>query len=207
MRHFCSVLIGLAMATAAIVPFSQAQTTTVSGEANSNPSRYQLLGLTFETPLTFSAPAGSGEGVAVVYPPTAAPGEHEIMITLIDVLPVDSVLGRLSDHELRLFLRSTGLGSTPTSTPGMIERRILGRRLQGEVYFKGGERPIYQELYLVRLSTGNRMAIALEAEDRTPLALVEEVFSHVANSFAEIPPRTREWRRSFQWHKQNSAQR
>lgn len=39
------------------------------------PQRYQLLGLSFETPLQFSPPTSFGEnGVAVVYPANAVPG-------------------------------------------------------------------------------------------------------------------------------------
>ncbi|MDG2989880.1 hypothetical protein L3556_02860 [Candidatus Synechococcus calcipolaris G9] len=206
MRHLFSALIGLTVATGAIAPLGWAQLTPPA-ESETQPSRYQLIGVTFETPLTFSPPRGTGSGVAVVYPPMAAPGDHELMVSLLEIDMPSGILGELTNTELSSFLRYTGLGGAPARRPSMIERRIFGRRIQGEVFFKEGERPIYQELYLVRLSTGKRMAISLEAEERAPLALVEEVFSHVANSFMELPPRSREWRRSFEWHKHNSAQR
>ncbi|AHB88125.1 hypothetical protein NK55_03970 [Thermosynechococcus sp. NK55a] len=164
------------------------------------PQRYQLLGLSFETPLPFSPPTPFGEnGVAVVYPANAVPGEHELMVSLIALPKIDEVLGGLSDQELRNWLRFTQLGGSPTTTSTPVERRILGRRLRGEVRYLPVPRPIHQELYFMQLQGGQRLALLLEAEDQVPLPVMEEVFNHVTASLQELPPRSPAWKRSFQW--------
>lgn len=99
------------------------------------PQRYQLLGLSFETPLQFSPPTSFGEnGVAVVYPANAVPGEHELMVSLISLPKTSEVLGGLSDQELRSWLRFTQVGVL-SAAPARIERRILGRRVRGEMFY------------------------------------------------------------------------
>ncbi|BAC08782.1 hypothetical protein [Thermosynechococcus vestitus] len=162
--------------------------------------RYQLLGLSFETPLPFSPPTAFGEnGVTVVYPANAVPGEHELMVSLIGLPKIDDVLGGLSDQELRNWLRFTQLGGSPTTPSAPVERRILGRRLRGEVRYLPVPRPIHQEVYFIQLQGGRRLALLLEAEDQVPLPVMEEVFNHVTASLQELPPRSPAWKRSFQW--------
>ncbi|HIK35282.1 MAG TPA: hypothetical protein IGQ15_06280 [Thermosynechococcus sp. M98_K2018_005] len=166
------------------------------------PQRYQLLGLSFETPLQFSPPTSFGEsGVAVVYPANAVPGEHELMVSLIRLPKTSEVLGGLSDQELRSWLRFTQVGGPLSAAPAHIERRILGRRVRGEMFYYPTPRPIHQELYLMHLQGGQRLAILFEAEDQVPLPVMEQVFNHVAASLQELPPRSREWKQSFEWWK------
>lgn len=180
---------------------SRASEATIQAVAPA-PQRYQLLGLSFETPLQFSLPTSLGEhGVAVVYPANAALGEHELMVSLITLPKTSDVLGALSDQELRSWLRFTQVGGPLSAAPGWIERRIFGRRVRGEVFYYPTPRPIHQELYLMHLQGGQRLAILFEAEDQVPLPVMEQVFNHVAASFQELPPRSREWKRSFEWWK------
>ncbi len=166
------------------------------------PQRYALLGLSFETPLPFSAPTAMGEnGVAVVYPANSVPGEHELMVSLISLPRLSEVLGELSDQELRSWLRFTEVPRSMAAAPTRVERRILGRWVRGEMLYLQNPRPLHQELYLMRLQGGGRLAIIFEADERVPLPLMEQVFSHVAATAQELPPRSREWKRSFEWWK------
>lgn len=165
------------------------------------PQRYQLLGVSFETPFQFSLPRSFGEnGVAVVYPANALPGEHELMVSLISLPKTSEVLGGLSDQELRSWLRFTQMDG-PLAAAEQIERWILGRRVHGEVFYYRTPRPIHQELYLIHLEGDQRLAILFEAEEHVPLPVMEQVFNHVAASLQELPPRSREWKRSFEWWK------
>ncbi|WP_299041270.1 hypothetical protein [uncultured Thermosynechococcus sp.] len=163
------------------------------------PQRYQLLGLSFETPLPFSPPTSFGEnGVAVVYPANALPGEHKLMVALMSLPKTSEVLGGLSDQELRSWLRFTQMGGSLSAASGRIERQILGRRVGGEVFYDPTPRPMHQELYLIHLQGGRRLALLFEAEDQVPLPVLEQVFNHVAASLQELPPRSREWQQSFE---------
>ncbi|MFN4195423.1 MAG: hypothetical protein ACK4HM_06310 [Thermosynechococcus sp.] len=183
------------------LPMGRASEPTIQAVAPV-PQRYQLLGVSFETPFQFSPPRSFGEnGVAVIYPANAGPGEHELMVSLISLPKTSEVLGGLSDQELRSWLRFTQIDGPLAAAAGRIERRILGRRVRGEVFYYPTPRPIHQELYLLHLQGGQRLAILLEAEEQVPLPVMEQVFNHVAASLQELPPRSQEWKRSFEWWK------
>ncbi len=173
----------------------------ISTAPQAQAQQHNLLGVTFQTPFAFSNPTAINEGVAVLYPPSAAPGEHDLLVGIMEVPTADSVIGNLSPSELMNWLRYS-LDTAPASAMVTPVRRVLfGRRLQGEALVKDPSRPIYQELYIVRLSTGKRLAIKLEADYEIPLADVESLFTTVAASFQELEPNSRAWKQSLQWWK------
>jgi hypothetical protein len=201
MRYLIPLGYSLAFVSIILPAISVASEVTLQAVAPT-PQRYALMGVSFETPVSFSAPTAMGEnGVAVVYPANSVPGEHELMVSLISLPPMSDVLGGLSDQELRSWLRFTEVDGPLSAAPGRIERRILGRRVRGEVFYHQTPRPLHQELYLMRLQGGRRLAIIFEADDHVPLPMIEQVFSHVAATAQELAPRSREWKRSFEWWK------
>lgn len=201
MRLLLTLGCSLTLLSAFPLLMGRASEATIQAVA-SVPQRYQLLGLSFETPLQFSPPTSFTEnGVAVVYPANALPGEHKLMVALISLPKTSEVLGGLSDQELRSWLRFTQMGGSLSAAPGRIERQILGRRVGGEVFYYPTPRPIHQELYLIHLQGGQRLALLFEAENQVPLPVLEQVFNHVATSLQELPPRSREWKQSFEWWK------
>ncbi|XFA74179.1 hypothetical protein RYO59_002444 [Thermosynechococcaceae cyanobacterium Okahandja] len=201
MRYLIPLSCSLALLGMMPLVSSRANDATLQAVAPT-PQRYTLLGLSFETPIPFSTPTALGEnGVAVVYPPNSVPGEHELMVSLISLPKMSDVLGELSDQELRSWLRFTEVDGPLSATPARIERPFLGRRVRGELFYHRTPRPIHQELYLMRLQGGRRLAVILEAEEHVPLPMMEQVFSHVAATAQELSPRSREWKRSFEWWK------
>ncbi len=207
MKQFFGISLGAIVGVGSLVfsTIALANPTPVISESPQS-RQYQLLGLSFETPWAFSPPAAITEGVAVVYPPSARPGEHELLVGLVEVPGMESVLGNLSPSELMHWLRHS-LDLAPASsviTP--VSRTILGRRIQGESLVKNPGTPIYQEVYVVRLSQGGRLAIKFEAADAVPLAQIEAVFTQVAASFQELEPRSRAWRQSMEWWRTSNTQ-
>lgn len=173
----------------------------VIAQPDPSAQQYNLLGITFQTPGPFSPPRPITDGVAVVYPPLATPGEHELLVGIQDIPAPDSVLGSLSTIELMNYLRYS-LGTGPLVNPVTpVNRVMFGRRLQGEALVKNPMDPIYQEFYIIRLSTGSRLGIRLEAAHQVPLAQVDAVFSSIAASFQELDPKSRAWRQSMEWWK------
>ncbi|AFY62416.1 hypothetical protein [Synechococcus sp. PCC 6312] len=178
---------------------------TVTAQPQPSPQTYNLLGITFQTPGPFSPPRAIADGVAVVYPPVATPGEHELLVGIQEIPAADSILGSLSTVELMNYLRYS-LGTGPLVNPVTpVNRVMFGRRLQGEALVKNPTDPIYQEFYIVRLSTGSRLGIKLEAAQQVPLAEVDAVFSAVAASFQELEPKSRAWKQSMEWWKYPSS--
>lgn len=201
MRYLIPLGCSLALVSTMPLLSSLASEATLQSVATT-PQRYTLLGLSFETPMPFSAPTAMGQnGVAVVYPAHAVPGEHKLMVRLISLPRMSEVFSNLSEQELRSWLRFTQVGSSLAASPGRIERHILGRRVRGEVFYHQTPRPLHQELYLIRLQGGQHLAIIFEADDQVPLPMIEQVFGHVAATAQELPAQSREWQHSFEWWK------
>jgi hypothetical protein len=161
---------------------------------------YNLLGISFTPPVSFSEPTAIKTGVAVLYPDTATPGNEDFKMTLID-LPSNNLSENLNDEEMSQWVRFSLLNTT--SPPDrQVERTILGRRLVGDVQLRQSRRPTYEETYIVPLSNGHQVVVTFEATAQMPLEQVESMISKVSQTMQELTPKSKEWKDSFKWQKQ-----
>ncbi len=161
---------------------------------------YNLLGVTFQPTVSFSEPTAVKTGVAVLYPATATPGNEDFRVTLID-MPPSNLQENMDDTELSQWVRFSLFNSSapPDAT---VERTILGKRLVGDVQVRQSRRPTYEEIYIVPLSSGHQLVVSFEASAQLPLEKVESLINTVAQTMQELPPKSKEWKNSYQWQKQ-----
>jgi hypothetical protein len=193
--------LSLMLLTAAVIPVVRADELSAVSQVN-NGKRYALQGVTFETPVNFSEPKPiKGGGVGVLYPANAALGNEDLRVTLLTV-PATKVLDGMTDQEMSAWSRYVYLDNA--SPPGgAVERTFLGRVVQGEAYIKqSGQRRVFQEVYVVPLSTGERLAVVFEADSRLPLQVIESLINPVTGSMRELAPKSKEWKNSYKWNKQ-----
>ena len=144
-------------------------------------------GVGFQTPLAFSKPMDIGMGaVALANPPQAGPGQGGLVITLVAV-PKDlqESMGN-NPAEVMNYVKSTYLG-TAKPAQGARERTFLGQVVKGEVQQMSIPKPGELEVYLVPLSGGDKMAVALTRDQKTPAAEAAKVMDMVAKTFKEVP--------------------
>ncbi|MGB7414447.1 MAG: hypothetical protein WA902_09590, partial [Thermosynechococcaceae cyanobacterium] len=78
-----------------------------------------------------------------------------------------------------------GINSPSSNYP---QRSFFNRSVTGELQIKRNNRGFaLTEVYLVPLSAGHKVAIALEADDQLPIVEVEEAFNTVAQTLREDP--------------------
>lgn len=169
----------------------------ISAQVNVSPGTrvYNLLGITFTPSISLSTPIPVRDGVAVLYPATATPGNEDFRVTLID-LPINNLQENMNDIEMSQWVRFSLLNIT-TPPDGKIERVILGKRLVGDIQLKLAKRETYQEIYLVPLSSRHQLVLTFEADARLPLQTTESLINTVSQTMQEIPPESKEWKRSF----------
>jgi hypothetical protein len=186
---------------AVAAPTSAATGTTTDHNRSDATTRQNLLGISFQTPEPLSAPVAlRGNGVGVLYPATATPGNEDFKLTLMDLPPGDVILDNMSDAEVANWVRFTVLGNN-RPVDGRIERTILGRRLIGDLQLQRSRRQTVEEIYLLPLSTGHRLVVTFTSDQGLPLQKIETIIGSIAESMQELPARSPEWRESFRWQK------
>ncbi len=142
--------------------------------------------VTFSTPVKFSAPVDIGlDAVALVSPPERRPGAGRMEITLVKV--VKDMAESIGDDETILteYLKPTFLGITEKGTEA-AGRAFLGKTIPGEIMET--EVPVPGELvcYLVPLSGGDRLLVALRRAADTPAEEAETVLAMIAETLDEV---------------------
>ncbi|MFZ1728951.1 MAG: hypothetical protein WBQ23_04865 [Bacteroidota bacterium] len=143
--------------------------------------------IAFDTPIQFSPPADIGlNAVALVSPPESQSGAGSMEITLVSV-PPDMAEGMENDNEMILgYLKSTFLA---TSKPGKktAGRSFLTKTVEGETVSSTIPKPSELEYYLVPLSDGAMMLIALRWDSSVTTEDAAAVFAMIAETLKEIP--------------------
>jgi hypothetical protein len=172
-------------------------------EANAEPT-YTLLGVSFSSPERFSSPiAAPQQGVSLLYPATSTPGNEDFKVTLRSLPPKDAILDALSEAELQQWARYTQLG-LQRQPDGKIERTILGRRLIGDLQIDRSRRQMVSEIYILSLSTGHRLLLTFETNQRLSLQKAEDLIGTIATSMEELPNNSKAWKDSFRWQKRKA---
>jgi len=141
----------------------------------------------FETPVDFSKPEEIGMGAVALTSPSDSPqGKGNLVITLVYV-PKDmqESMGN-NPAAVMTYVKSTYLG---TAKPAQRAKDItfLGQVVKGEVQAMTIPKPGELEVYLVRLSGGDKVAVALARGQDIPAAEAAKVMGMVAKTFKESP--------------------
>jgi hypothetical protein len=148
--------------------------------------RHAWWTVAFETPVPFSAPREIGlDAVALAHPPGSGEGVGRIEIVLA-AAPKDMVDGMgMSDEELLGYFKTTFLG---LSAPAVrkVERTFLGRTVAGGAQSASIPRARNVESYLIPLSGGAKLFLAVASDAAVPAADIEAVLAALARSLKEV---------------------
>lgn len=147
--------------------------------------RHTWWRVSFETAVPFSAPTEIGlDAVALAHPPDTAGGVGRIEIVLA-AAPKDMVDGMgMNDDELLSYFKTTFLG---LSAPAVkkAERTFLGRTVSGSTQSTSIPRARNVEAYLLPLTGGAKLFLAVAADAAVPAADAEAVVAAVARTLKE----------------------
>jgi hypothetical protein len=141
----------------------------------------------FETPVQFSTPVDIGlNAVALVSPPESKPGEGSVEITLVFV-PLDMAESMENDMEMMVrYLKGAFLATAKVGTK-TAGRTFLGKTIEGETISSTIPKPGELEYYLVPLSDGGKIMIALRWDESTTKEDAAAVLDLIAETLKEIP--------------------
>lgn len=127
------------------------------------PEIYHIRGLTFQIPLKLSPPVKAGlDATSFFFPDKAEFGKEkfEMMLVFLDMNMIES--SGMDDGELLQYVKSTYLGTTKKADRN-VERKALGKMVQGEWQKTSIPRKATLEIYLVPLKDGSRLAAAFRS--------------------------------------------
>jgi hypothetical protein len=153
-----------------------------SAAVTGNRKQHLVAGLSFETPTDFSeVQTLKNDTVGVVS------DDQRITIRILPLDPKTLSFLNMEDPELINYVKYFFLGINSPSSH-YPQRRFLSRSVTGELQVKRNTRGLaLTEIYVVPLSAGHKVAIALEADDQLPIMRVEETFNAVTQSLREDP--------------------
>jgi hypothetical protein len=141
-------------------------------------------GVVFETPLGFSEVKSLGNDTVGV---VAQKDSRALKIRMAILNPEWPELLNMADEELLSYAKTTYLGINAPARE-YHQRRFLGQTLTGEVQYKRTNRGYtVVEIYLLPLSNGAKVVLALEADTDLPLPQVEYAFRTVSQTMREDP--------------------
>lgn len=141
-------------------------------------------GLIFETPIGFSEVKSLGNDTVGV---EAQKGSRKLKIRMATLAADWLELLNMEDEELLGYVKTTYLGINAPARE-YHQRRFLGQTLIGELQYKRTNRGYnIVEIYLVPLSDGSKVMLALEADTYLPLPHVEYAFRTVSRTMREDP--------------------
>ena len=141
-------------------------------------------GLIFETPVGFSEVKSLGKDTVGV---VAQKGSRKLKIRMATLTADWLELLNMEDEELLSYAKTTYLGINSPARE-YHQRQFLGQTLTGELQYQRTNRGYnIVEIYLVPLSDGSKVMLALEADTYLPLPHVEYAFRTVSRSMREDP--------------------
>jgi len=148
--------------------------------------RHTWWRVSFETSVPFAAPTEIGlDAVALAHPPENAGGVGHIEIVLA-AASKDMVDGMgMNDAEMLGYFKSTFMGLAAPAARN-TERTFLGRTVAGGAQSTKIPRARNVESYLIPLSGGTKLFLAVAADAAVPAADVEAVLAAVARTLKEV---------------------
>lgn len=187
-RMLPTAIAGLMALTPTLIPLTSLaeETPITETQARRQPQRqtHAANGLIFETPVGFSQVKSLGNDTVGV---VAQKGSRKLRIRMATLGAEWLELLNMEDEELLGYVKTTYLGiNTPARE--YHQRRFLGQTLTGELQYKRTSRGYnIVEIYLVPLSDGSKVMLALEADTYLPLPHVEYAFRTVSRTMREDP--------------------
>ncbi|MCP9928454.1 hypothetical protein [Cyanobium sp. CH-040] len=122
-----------------------------------------MHGFCFRSPLPLSAPQPVGlDALLVAHPPGAAAGEERFSLTAVRFPPeVTDTKAGMTPAELRDTVKVAFLaGQSRDGTP--LQRRILGRMVEGEAFTTPIPAPSLGEVFVLRRSDGDSVVLGFK---------------------------------------------
>ncbi|MBE0642675.1 MAG: hypothetical protein IH600_01185 [Bacteroidetes bacterium] len=139
----------------------------------------------FETPIPFSPPTELGlDAVSMQNPPESTPGKGKLELTLVRVSRDMAESLDAASIPLQGYLTGTFLGLSKEGEPSM-QRTFLQKPVPGERISTSIPTPAEWEYYLVPLSGGNMIFIALRRDASTPADEAAQVLDMIAETLRE----------------------
>jgi hypothetical protein len=139
-------------------------------------------GLSFQTPVAFSAPMELGRGaVSFLYPAEASMAKARFEITLVAIEKKQQENMGMDDAGLLNYAKSTYL-ATAKPAQKYKERNILGRTVKGEVQEKRIPKKSRLEAYLITLAGGDKLVLAFTMDANMPEKEAEGICDAVART-------------------------
>jgi len=148
--------------------------------------RHTWWRVSFETAVPFAPPAEIGlDAVALAHPPDTGKGVGRIEIVLA-AAPREMVADMgMSEAELLGYFKTTFMGQTEPASK-KVERTFLGHLVAGGAQSTDFPRPRNIESYLIPLSNGAKLFLAVTHDPAVPAADVEAVLAAVARTLKEV---------------------
>lgn len=187
-RMIPTAIAALMALTPTLVPLtSLAQETPVeksSSRRQTQRKTHFASGLIFETPAGFSEVKSLGNDTVGV---VAQKGSRKLKIRMATLDAEWLELLNMEDEELLGYVKTTYLAINAPARE-YHQRRFLGQTLVGELQYKRTNRGHnIMEIYLVPLSDGSKVMLALEADTYLPIPQVEHAFRTVSKTMREDP--------------------
>ncbi|MBL0174022.1 MAG: hypothetical protein IPP94_01950 [Ignavibacteria bacterium] len=146
-------------------------------------------GVAFETPVAFSAPIDAGlDAVALVNPPDQTLGKGRMELTLIAFSKeMQESLGG-SDADCYSYALAVFFGSTAAAKDAGM-RAFLDKAIVGRTFSKSIPSAQTVEIYLVPLSDGSKIAIAVSRFQGVSEKEAEDVMLALSRTFRETTAR------------------
>ena len=170
---FTSALMLVLFLTASVAAFSEA------------PEIYHIRGLTFQIPLKLSPPVKAGlDATSFFFPDKAESGKEkfEMMLVFLDKEMMES--SGMNDEELLQYVKTTYLGSTKKAEK-KVERKALGKTVQGEWQKTSIPRKAALEIYLIPLKDGSKLSAAFRSYEDMDEKESEKVIKAFFDTLAE----------------------
>lgn len=187
-RMLPTAIAALVALTPTVVPLAssakEAPQTAAKTQRQTKRKTHFANGLIFETPMGFSDVKSLGNDTVGV---VAQKGSRKLKIRMATLAADWLELLNMEDEELLGYVKTTYLR---INAPGREyhQRRFLGQTLTGELQYQRTNRGYnIVEIYLVPLSDGSKVMLALEADTYLPLPQVEHAFRTVSRTMREDP--------------------
>lgn len=188
-------LVAIASLTAALattVPLAMAEPLTAKAQTEDatpeDTQTHQIESVIFETPPGFSGIQSLGsDSVGVLYPAKASKGNQQLSVAMVMLEPRSLSFLNMDDDELRGYIKYLYLGNQdPNRT--YQQREFFQTPITGETHLKRTNRGYsVNEIYLVPLQAGYKVAIFFEADSETPLVEVDNMIKTITKSLREDP--------------------
>ncbi len=149
------------------------------------PEIYHIRGLTFQIPLKLSPPVKAGlDATSFFFPDKAESGKEkfEMMLVFLDKEMMESA--GMNDEELLQYVKTTYLGSAKKAEK-KLERKALGKTLQGEWQKTSIPRKATLEIYLIPLKDGSKLSVAFRSYEGMDEKESEKVIKAFFDTLAE----------------------